>query len=324
MMTIILESKFEQQILSNPKSKDILRNLDLMIKYDTTIPTKLFIEIGSKPTPEHVLQVWIKYISEAIKNAFYNNYNEGLKYLPYLFKYYNNGAINYEDLTGEVVDNIRKWWLIKNTRQLNPKHQDLNSLTPSLLQKILNNDTYRNILRKLENAEVLEKAKRNSKEFVLLDNEKYHVAIPMNYGACYVFNNAAGIQANFCTGGSSGMTWFDRYAPKGPLIMVTDKKNINDADGKWQIHANTKQILNAEQDRRWDHVGNSQKFAKLFPGLMTEIQNAMLEKKDDIKAYSKAILNNAYDVDTEAENLTKTFPAAFATSDQSSNQPELQ
>ena len=157
--------------------------------------------------------------------------------------------------------------------------------------------------------------KKEKKDIVLIDDERFYVSIPLNYGACYVFNNEIGVPASFCTG-SSTTSWFYRYAMDGPMIDVLDKNNINDNLGKWQLHAPTNQIKTADQGRD----SRDEIFAKLFPGLLQRICNVMLEKKTEINNLSKQmtypdsdriLVPNGYDVNREVEELKRTFPLSY-------------
>jgi hypothetical protein len=173
-------------------------------------------------------------------------------------------------------------------------------------------DEYRNTLRRIKDAEALEKHKRTRKEIVLLDNDRFHVIMTLNYGACYTFNNQTGHMSNFCTGGSSGLNWFNNYAPDGPIISIVDKQNIDNKNGKWQLHAPTSQLVNSTQDQRYNRVGADGEFSKRFPGLMKEIVKAMLTKASEIKAGSKEISPpDGYDVREAAKQIVARFPQSY-------------
>ena len=141
--------------------------------------------------------------------------------------------------------------------------------------------------------------------------------VPFNYGSCYTFNNSAGFQASFCTGSSSGARWFERYAPDGPIISVIDKDNVDDVNGKWQIHAPTDQINNGNQTVRKDSV-----FAELFPGLLKKIIAGMKSKSAEIKDASKDIARGGYDIDSAISDLKQKFPLSFASGEEKKDEPE--
>ena len=120
------------------------------------------------------------------------------------------------------------------------------------------------------------------------------------------FNNAHGYNASFCTGSSSGATWFNRYADDGPIISVFDKQNPDDVMGKWQIHAPTNQINNGNQTVRRD-----EKFAELFPGLMKRIASAIQGNADELKKNSTEIVNGGYDAAKAVNDLKNKFPMSY-------------
>jgi hypothetical protein len=134
------------------------------------------------------------------------------------------------------------------------------------------------------------------------------VVIPFNYGSCYTFNNASGFNASFCTGSSSGLSWFRRYADEGPVISVIDKENIDDVNGKWQIHAPTNQINNGNQSIRSD-----EKFSELFPGLMKKIVAGIQSNAGEIVEGSKELAPpNGYDIEKSIADIKKRFPLSYA------------
>jgi hypothetical protein len=116
--------------------------------------------------------------------------------------------------------------------------------------------------------------------------------------------------SRFCTGGSDGVRWFNRYAPSGPIVSVVDKTNINNKYGKWQMHAPTDQLVNSLQD---NHYRGDQEFNAMFPGLMQLITSAMLAKAAEIQAGSKEIAPpDGYDVQKAIQDIAATFPISYA------------
>jgi hypothetical protein len=118
--------------------------------------------------------------------------------------------------------------------------------------------------------------------------------------------------SSFCTGGSSGLNWFNNYAPDGPIISIVDKQNIENKNGKWQLHAPTSQLVNSSQDQRYNRVGADAEFAKRFPGLMKEIVKAILTKASEIKTGSKEISPpDGYDIREAAKQIVAKFPQSY-------------
>jgi hypothetical protein len=224
---------------------------------------------------------------------------------------YINGVVDYEDINGEGGDALGAWKALSLRGKLSEKHQDFNKFQSlRAIQVIVNDRQYRDELRKIKDAEVIEKHKKEKKEITIYDDERYQAVVPFNYGSCYTFNNSNGFPASFCTGSSSGLTWFNRYAKDGAIISVIDKENMDDVNGKWQIHAATNQINNGDQSVRKDEV-----FADLFPGLLKKIIAGMQANAAEIKASSTELMRDGYDIATEIAELKKRFPLSYASSE---------
>jgi hypothetical protein len=269
--------------------------------------------MGPRPTVADYVQAWSKLVNQTLAKNEYGDLSKEGKFDSWLLKLYNNHAIDYEDLNGEGGDALGAWQALSTRGLLKKPDQDFNKF-PSIraLQQAMEKDEYRNTLRRIKDAEALEKHKRNRKEIVLLDNDRFHVIMPLNYGACYTFNNQTGHMSNFCTGGSSGLNWFNNYAPDGPIISIIDKQNIDNKNGKWQLHAPTSQLVNSTQDQRYNRTGADLEFSKRFPGLMKEIVKAMLTKAGEVKTGSKEISPpEGYDVREAAKQIVAKFPQSY-------------
>jgi hypothetical protein len=269
--------------------------------------------MGPRPTVADYVQAWSKLVNQTLAKNEYGDLSKEGKFDSWLLKLYNNHAIDYEDLNGEGGDALGAWQALSTRGLLKKPDQDFNKF-PSIraLQQAMEKDEYRNTLRRIKDAEALEKHKRNRKEIVLLDNDRFHVIMPLNYGACYTFNNQTGHMSNFCTGGSSGLNWFNNYAPDGPIISIIDKQNVDNKNGKWQLHAPTSQLVNSTQDQRYNRVGADAEFSKRFPGLMKEIVRAILTKAGEVKDGSKEIRPpDGYDVREAAKQIVAKFPQSY-------------
>ena len=304
------EANMGTNILKDPK---LAKMLAIAVRHDRTFPKNEIADMGPRPTVADYVQSWSKLVNQTLAKNGYGDLSKDGKFDNWLLKLYINHAIDYEDLNGEGGDALGAWKALSTRGLLEPQDQDFNKF-PSLraLQKAMEKDEYRNTLRRIKDAEVLEKHKRTRKEIVLLDNDRFHVIMPLNYGACYTFNNQTGHMSNFCTGGSSGLNWFNNYAPDGPIISIVDKQNIDNKNGKWQMHAPTSQLVNSTQDQRYNRVGADAEFAQRFPGLMKEIVKAMLTKAGEIKEGSKEISPpDGYDVREAAKQIVAKFPQSY-------------
>ena len=306
----LTEADIGTNIMKDPK---LAKMLAIAVRHDRTFPKNEIADMGPRPTVADYVQSWSKLVNETLAKNEYGDLSKEGKFDNWLLKLYINHAIDYEDLNGEGGDALGAWQALSTRGLLKKPDQDFNKF-PSLraLQKAMEKDEYRNTLRRIKDAEALEKHKRTRKEIVLLDNDRFHVIMPLNYGACYTFNNQTGHMSNFCTGGSSGLNWFNNYAPDGPIISIVDKQNIDNKNGKWQLHAPTSQLVNSTQDQRYNRVGADGEFSKRFPGLMKEIVKAMLTKASEIKAGSKEISPpDGYDVREAAKQIVARFPQSY-------------
>jgi len=307
---LLYEADLLSKILQDPKTTKMLA---LAMKHDSAFPRQDIADLGPRPLDKEYAMLWNQELNKILANNDYGDLSKDGKFDQWLLRQYINHVIDYEDLSGEAGDTLGAWQALSKRGQLDPKDQDFNRF-PSLhhLQQAMNKSQYRDSLRRIKDEELIEKHKRTKKEVVLIDNERFKVAIPMNWGACYTFNNQTGHISNFCTGGSSGLHWFNRYAPDGPLVMITDKQNINNKNGKWQLHAPTNQLVNSMQEQRGGRGEGDKQFAQYFPGLLREICKAMLAKENQIMAASKEIDEpNGYDVRQAVKEIIAKFPLSY-------------
>ena len=306
----LTEADIGTNIMKDPK---LAKMLAIAVRHDRTFPRNEIADMGPRPTVADYVQVWSKLVNQTLAKNEYGDLSKEGKFDNWLLKLYNNHAIDYEDLNGEGGDALGAWQALSTRGLLKKPDQDFNKF-PSIraLQQAMGKDEYRNTLRRIKDAETLEKHKRTRKEIVLLDNDRFHVIMPLNYGACYTFNNQTGHMSSFCTGGSSGLNWFNNYAPTGPIISIIDKQNIDNKNGKWQLHAPTSQLVNSTQDQRYNRVGADLEFSKRFPGLMKEIVKAILTKASEIKDGSKEISPpDGYDIREAAKQIVAKFPQSY-------------
>jgi hypothetical protein len=306
----LTEADIGTNIMKDPK---LAKMLAIAVRHDRTFPRNEIADMGPRPTVADYVQSWSKLVNQTLASNNYGDLSRDGKFDNWLLKLYMNHAIDYEDLNGEGGDALGSWQALSTRGLLKKPDQDFNKF-PSLrsLQKAMERDEYRTTLRRIKDAEEIEKHKRTRKEVVLIDNDRFHVIMPLNYGSCYTFNNQTGHMSSFCTGGSSGHNWFNNYAPDGPIVSIVDKQNINNKNGKWQLHAPTSQLVNSTQDNRYNRVGNDAEFAKRFPGLMKEIVRAILTKASEVKEGSKKIAPpDGYDVRDAAKQIVAKFPQSY-------------
>ncbi len=310
----------EANVAAKIKDPKTVKMLGIAMRHDGTLPPKAVAKLGPKPTDEATLQLWSEVLDASLRSTDYGDISADGKFDDWLTRLYINGIVDYEDINGEGGDALGAWKALSIRNKLKPQHQDFNKFKNlRQIQTIVRDSNYRDELRKIKDAEVIEKHKREKKELTLIDDERFLVTVPFNYGACYTFNNEMGYQASFCTGSSSGLTWFNRYADDGPIISIIDKANSDDVNGKWQMHAPTNQLNNGNQSVRSD-----EKFAELFPGLMTKIIAAIQSNSTEIKKASVDIVPGGYDIEQSIADIKKRFPLSVASKEPEAQAPEEQ
>ena len=312
---IVLEANIAAK-LKDPKT---IKMLTIAMRHDGTLPRAKVAALGPRPTDEQVVKLWSDVLDDSLRTTDYGDVSADGKFDDWLTRLYVNGVVDYEDINGEGGDALGAWKALSIRGKLKEKDQDFNRFKNlRQIQAITQNREYANELRRIKDAEVIEIHKREMKQTTLIDDDRFLVTIPYNYGACYNFNNGHGFNASFCTGSSSGATWFNRYADDGPIISVFDKANPDDVNGKWQIHAPTDQINNGNQTVRRDST-----FAELFPGLMKRIVAAVQAKGEEINTNSTEIVQGGYDIKKAVTDLKNKFPMSY-NSGEEEEQPEAE
>jgi len=310
LLQVITESSvlYEANVAAKIKDPKMIKQVSIAIRHDSTIPKLKIAALGPRPDDEAVMQLWSELLDSSLRSTDYGNISQDGKFDEWLTRLYINGQVDYEDINGEGGDALGAWKALSVRGLLKPQHQDFNKFKNlRTMQSIVRDDDYRRELSRIKNAEVIEKHKREKKELTILDTKRFLVVIPFNYGSCYTFNNSAGFQASFCTGSSSGLQWFQRYSKDGPIVSIIDKDNYQDVDGKWQMHAPTRQLNNGDQRKNGD-----QRFSELFPGLMKKIVDAIMKNAQAINENSKDIVPGGYDVKDNVEDIKQTFPLSMA------------
>lgn len=301
----------EANIASKLKDPKMIKMLGIAVRHDGTLPRDKIAKLGPKPDDQALLQLWSEMLDSSLRNTDYGDLSQDGKFDEWLTRLYVNGVVDYEDINGEGGDALGAWKALSIRGKLKEPHQDFNKFKNlRQIQNIVQTREYRDELRKIKDAETIEKHKREKKETTLIDNDRFLVTLPYNYGACYTFNNSEGYQASFCTGSSSGLRWFNNYAPDGPIISIVDKQNQDDVNGKWQMHAPTGQMNNGNQSLSYSR--GDQKFAELFPGLMKDIIKAIQSKADEIKKNSTEITSGGYDIAKAISQIKDRLPYSYA------------
>jgi hypothetical protein len=301
----------EANVAAKIRDPKMIKQIAIAMRHDGSIPKAKIAALGPKPDDEAILKLWSELLDASLRTTDFGDVSQDGKFDEWMTRLYVNGQVDYEDVNGEGGDALGAWKALSLRGRLRPEHQDFNKFKSlRQIQDIIRNPQYRGELDRIKNAEEIERHKREKKELTILNTKRFMAVIPFNYGACYTFNNSAGYPASFCTGSSKGLRWFSNYAPDGPIVSIIDKNNIDDVNGKWQMHGPTGQMNNGNQTL--SYMQGDQKFAELFPGLLKKIVAGMQSKAAEIKANSTEIIPGGYDVDKAIADIKRRLPYSWA------------
>lgn len=313
----------EANIVAKIKDPAQIKMLRLALMHDSTFPKHKIASLGPRPAKEElakdwddkIVKLWGDTIDNLLANTEFGDLSADGKFDQWILKLYIQGAADYEDISGEAINALGIWKALSKRGKLKPVDQDFNKFKSiKALQRIRNDRDYRREMDRIKDSERIEALKKDAKSIVLIDDARFYVIVPLNFGSCYVTDRGQGFTPNFCTSSSNGAEWFERYGPDGIIVNVTDKQNIDDVDGKWQMHAATNQIVRGDQERRHDISYNDQRFADLFPGLMKRIIAAIGSKAEEIKQGSIPVARggDGYDVQANIDLMKRKYPVSFA------------
>jgi len=315
--------------------------LALRLFSDVSFPRHLIARLGkvnlNNPADlERISQLWNTSLDNIVRGAYETgamqtnllNQREYPTIKNWLTNIYIRGLDEYEDISGQGLAWLAEWLMVKNN--LNSRHAS--EISPNLksrfptdlnrfrdlehLEQIIEKPWVIKLREKIRQEAAMKRMQAQAKEYVLLDNDRFRITIPLNYGGCYMFNFGPGVPGTFCTGSSTGNQWFDRYKQEDLIIDILDKQNLESPDGKWQIHAESDQVKNAVQQPQ-HHVhdsqgysrrySNKQYFKKLFPELVELLPKLVYDQRVEI---DKAI-QDYYGEDVSAEKSEETLRNLF-------------
>lgn len=344
---ILKEAQIARKILKDPKTTKMLA---IAWRHDGTLPRRVVAKLGPPPragSPKEVeynqavVQEFSDLLDNLLRDTNYGDLSADGRFDDWIVKQYINGQADYEDIAGEAKDALGAWKLLSqavkrdpDTRDernrvirgaakldaegntipiLKPQHRDLSKFrTIKQLHAIINDRSYRDDLFRVREAEKIEQMKKDAKQVVLINDNRFSVIVPLNYGSCYSTDKSGGFIPNFCTGSSDGASWFKRYAPDGMIVNIIDKENLDSVDGKWQFHAATNQLVRGDQERRHDLRYNDERFADMFPGLMKRIVAAIQSHAEEIVAASQDLTEGGYNIPEEIAKIKNRYPLAYA------------
>lgn len=306
----ITEANIAPKILADPR---LSKMLVLAMRHDPTIPRTKIAKLGPRVTDAELIQLWSDILDDSLSRTKYGDLSRDGKFDQWLTRLYTNHTLNYEDVNGEGGDALGAWKALSIRSLLDPKDQDFNKFTSlEKLQETIRKPKYAAELRKMEDAEKLAKIKRDAKQEILIDDERFTVFVPLNYGSTYYFNNGEGITASFCTGSSSGQYWFEKYSKDGPIVCILDKKNMDKQKGKWQMHSATSQLNDALQQN--DKSKSDEEFSELFPGLMKRIVKELNANSEELKTKSKDLdlARGGWNLAEETSRIKRKYPLSYS------------
>jgi hypothetical protein len=302
-MTTLLESIFLDKLLAD---KQRLKLLSIAWRHDPSIDIHVVSKLGPRPSEQDIATAWDLMLDKKINEIGEPDLIADPKYKEWITKLYTNGRHH----SGTLLDNVNQlesWHLLSQKNLLKTEHTDLNRIRSiEILERIING--YHAVLDKIKAERELEKLKRNVQQIVLIDNERFFVAIPLNYAACYSFNYT-GHNSRYCTGASDGRHYFTRYSSNGPIVTIIDKKNLTNKNGKWQLHPATGQFANSDQTVTG--ASADRQFAKQYPGLYKEIVAAIQAKSADIQQSSMLLSDRGYNMPSIIKKFATEFPISY-------------
>ena len=189
----IIELIIEANVASKIKDPGRIKQIAIAMRHDGTLPKAAVAKLGPRPTEQSTLELWSQILDSSLSNTQYGDISQDGKFDDWLTRLYQNGQADYEDINGEGGDALGAWKALSIRGKLKPAHQDFNKFKNlRQIQNIVQSRDYRDELRRMKDAAVIEKHKRDRKEIVILDDERFLAVVPMNYGSCYTFNNAHG------------------------------------------------------------------------------------------------------------------------------------
>lgn len=315
-MRTLSEANYGEKILKDPR---LTKMLALAVRHDHTFPMAALAKLGPSPKDEEVVKLWSDLLDKTLSNTNYGDLSREGKFDAWLTRLYASHANDYEEINGEGGDALGAWKALQTHRLLQPKDQDFNRFsTLKDLQNTVRKQVYQQALRKIADQERAEAMKRDARQIILIDDDNYYITVPLNYGSCYTFSHGMGVSGTYCTGSSSGLSWFERYSRDGPMIDVLNKKNMENKNGKWQFHSATNQLKNASQEFRFqvggEGVTDDSEFAKYFPGVLKKIIHALETHAEQLKNSSKDISRDGWDIPKEIDRLKAKYPLSYNSS----------
>lgn len=305
-----------------PSGPSPAKMIKLAILHDWSFPPIILAKIGPSGKPEEYLEAWSQLLDYKLENAAYGNIAQGQKFDKLVTDIYMKGFVGFEDLSARIIDPLSGLFALLNNNKLKPEHRNFTELHPTMLADIINTPEYSDFLIKTKLKAEISKHKKESKQHILIDNDRFLVFLPFNYGSCFTFNYMGDIIANYCTGSSNGLGYFNSYSRETYIICIFDKQNEkygpirNDPnykyDAKFQlcVGGTYQEIKNARQESGYS---TDTHFAKIFPGLLKKIIRELGSQKESILQAAKEAGFRDKGIDRLIQDLKIKMPRSYET-----------
>lgn len=291
MLNHLFEDVFTDRLKNEPK---LVKMLSIAMKHDDTLPSAVFGALGVNPSPERTIEIWAKLLAK-MNNFDGRPLSADGKFYGWVTKIYAAGSVNWENLYSRARDHIDSYYLLQRRNLLKPAHMDLNAFG-SYGEFETAMTGYRGVLKKIKEEERIKNLTKDAKSITILDNDKYVVVVPLNYGASCKFARSEGEFANWCTGTTSSDHYFGHYSRQGPLVIFYAK---DDPRAKYQLHAPSDQFKDIK-----DEEINRKAFAQKYPDAMNDIVNGLMQHVAELGQHWKGM-------DQQISLFKSKFASAF-------------
>jgi hypothetical protein len=155
----------EANVAAKLKDPKMVKMLSIAMRHDSSLPKDKVAKLGPKPADEEIVKLWSDLLDLSLSSTDYGNISTDGKFDEWLTRMYINGVADFEDINGEGGDALGAWKALSIRGKLAEKDQDFNKFKNlRQIQQIVQGRDYRDELRKIKDAEVIEKHKRDRKE----------------------------------------------------------------------------------------------------------------------------------------------------------------
>lgn len=249
----------EERIKANPA---YVNGVMQHLMHDATVPISIEHQIGLRPDPQKIMDVWLKYLDKLNAQG-----HDGIpmstnkKYHEWLTKIYAQKATPFEDIDSRAAQALYQHEVMRRRNLLRPEHTDVNRFgSISQLEHVLDR-LYREQLRKVLEDEKMKEIIKHSKAVHLVSNDVYDIYVPLNRGAAVKYGKGT----RWCTASTNTSNYYDRYSRQG-LLYIIMPKGKGDED-KFQFHLESESFMDSADSR-----ASYEAIRRDFPNLKKDVQ----------------------------------------------------